>query len=308
MINKHLKILLAEHKRVIIPGFGALVVRRSASGDLISFDGTLQLDDDLLMSTVMAAEELEREQAVEQIEMAVTEIKAALTQGESYEIKGVGFLTKDKKDNIRFMKQLENTPLLTPSHEDEKPLGKKETDTEHEKLATKKEASEAGSVEVEKTKKHHKTLWLIIIIITLALLIGIFIVLGGKLKNKFFFHQAEQASSELVTPTTLEEGQPQAVMTPNQIDTIKGIPVVADRDIAAMGEERYNVMLGSFSDGANATQLNAKLIKTGFSSEVFDRHNGFYAVSLGKFSSLEAALKKCEEKLNTSPDIWILVK
>lgn len=308
MINKHLKILLAEHKRVIIPGFGALVVRRSASGDLISFDGALQLDDDLLVSAIMEAEQLEKAQAVDQIEMAVTEIKSTLAKGESYEIKEVGFLIKDKKDNIRFMKQLENTPLLAPLSEDEKPLGKQETDTEYEKLATKKEASEAGAVEVEKKKKHHKTLWLVVITIMLALLIGLFIAFESKLKNKSFFSQAEQPQSESVMPVMPEEKQPQAVMKPHQIDTVKGIPVVADRDIAAMGEERYNVMLGSFSDETNARQLNATLKKEGFSSEVFDRHNGFYAVSLGRFISLEAALIKCEEKLNTSPDIWILVK
>jgi hypothetical protein len=98
------------------------------------------------------------------------------------------------------------------------------------------------------------------------------------------------------------------VMQANQVDTIRGIIVVADKDISVKGNERYNVIIGSFSESNNADKYNVELKEDGFASQVFDRYNGFKAVSLGAYPSLDIALKVCGEESGNTPEVWILVK
>lgn len=98
------------------------------------------------------------------------------------------------------------------------------------------------------------------------------------------------------------------IMVPFQVDTVSGVFIVADKNIAPKGKERYNVIIGAFTDKENAIKFNQELIEDTYASEIFDRYNGFNAVSMGAYPSLDIALKVCGEQLKETPDVWVLVK
>ncbi len=413
MINKYLKSLLANNKRVIIPDFGGLVVKRSAAGDIISFNSFLKFNDDLLLKTVMKGEKLEKNQAMKLINDFVADLVAVLDKEEKYELEDVGFLVKDKKGNIRFVDTDDMTTVIAPSEQEEKegeapketvsdttpketiedlPSETNEKESENsedpeDEETEKNEVSEEEQGEIleetksetieepqvmeedtQENKKKNVAIWWVIPVVLLVAVGAWF------LTHKDSDEQAQVTQTEMLDSTTDEPNQEKSklgkkqerlvnqkaeaqmkvtvtgdkksfwqriidfikglfakkgqeetqqiqgvenvikndgfpgVMAPLQVDTVSGIMVVADKYISAKGKERYNVIIGSFSESENAMMFNQTLINNGLASEVFDRYNGFSAVSYGSYPSLDIALRVCGDNIELTPDIWILVK
>lgn len=375
MINKHLKSLLADNKRVIIPDFGGFVVKRSAAGDIISFNSFLKFNDDLLADLFVEKEGVDKNQALKEIQSFVKLMNESLDSQGKYEIEGVGFLVKDKKGNIRFVDEIDEVVAsVLPAEKEElqkedvqqskedsvndiEPEDITEEIVEDEALSVKEDAEKAA---IEKKKKSR--IWIVIIVILIA--IGAWVISHHAFKhsdvavntelvegasssdgvssqiaeqhNKLIEKKADErmnkelssankgfvarlvaffkglfSKTEIVESPKVEVkgmSDVSTVMLANQIDTISGILVVADKDISTKGNERYYVIVGSFSERVNANKFNRALVEDEYASEVFDRYNGFTAVSMGAYPSLDIALKVCGEELRKTPDSWILVK
>lgn len=368
MINNYLKTLLADNKRVIIPDFGGFVVKRSAAGDIISFNSFLKFNDDLLVSLIAAEEGVDKTQALKQIKDAVVAINTSLDTEGKYTIEEVGFLIKDKKGNIRFVDDVDDVAASVPPPV-EQPKQTSETQQVLDKETAKEEMMDTVQVEevsadeeVVTKQKKGGLLWIVLIVIFIA--IGAWAIshyafnkvgatsgielaegtdhndgVGDQLSDKhskliekmaddqmqekavsadksfkekviaFFkglFSKKEKATAPSVIDTA--EVVIASVMAANQVDTISGILVVADKLISPKGKERYNVIIGSFTESENAKKYNQELIEDGYASGIFDRYNGFDAVSMGSYPSLDIALKVCGEALSQTPDVWVLVK
>ena len=121
MIDKYLKSLLADNKRVIIPDFGGFVVKRSAAGDIISFNSFLKFNDDLLANLIVDKEKVTKDQALKNIKVLVGQINTSLDTEGKFEIEEVGFLIKDKKGNVRFVDEIDDVVAsMLPSIEEKK--------------------------------------------------------------------------------------------------------------------------------------------------------------------------------------------
>ena len=380
MINKYLKLLLADNKRVIIPDFGGFVVKRSAAGDIISFNSFLKFNDDLLANLIVEKEGLAKTQALKQIKEVVKEINTSLDEKGKFEIAEVGFLIKDKKGNIRFVDQIDEVvasvlpvgkePKDETQQLEEVVSAEKEEDTsvtlvEENDIQNNEEDENpvpvTPEVEIIEEKKNRK-FWIIFIVLLIA--IGAWSIshyvfgehdekqttelldqsdtnvsvvdqlsqqhnsiiekkandqMNVKVSSNkkgfiarivdFFKNLFSKNEKSVVTESAINEVSAENfVMQANQVDTIRGFIVVADKDISAKGKERYNVIIGSFSDSNNADKYNVELKEDGFASHVFDRYNGFKAVSMGAYPSLDIALKVCEQESYNTPEVWVLVK
>jgi len=389
MINTYLKILLADNKRVIIPDFGGFVVKRSAAGDIISFNSFLKFNDDLLLNLIVEKEGIDKMQALKKIKDFVGVINTSLDNQGKYEIEAVGYLIKDKKENIRFVEDVDTSIPPSVANEvttqeaevadeasresetievEENSQSSEEVQEEDQTLTLTEpitepitDSSEVQSEEPAKDRTRSK-LWIVLIVI--LLLLGFWAVshhirdtkhstnqtelvegdkttndVADQIKDQHNKYIAEKADAEMnerlssndksffakissffkglfrkkkeavAEPVeVVQEQAPKSVMQPNQVDTINGIIVVADENISPKGKERYNVIIGAFSESENATQYNKALRDDEYASEIFTRNNGFKAVSMGAYPSLDIALRVCGEKLEQTPDIWILVK
>lgn len=345
MIDKYIKLLLKDNKRVIIPDFGGFVVKRTASGDAISFNGFLKFNDDLLVTAVAQGEKCSKEDAMKSIVKNVEQIGLTLTEAGAYELKGVGFLVRDKKGNVRFMSE-----LTSEAQNDDSQLKKDEkmsdvapvVDTKTEPTAETPPLAKSSTAARESTLtgvniwfKHRlfipAVVLLVVVIVVLIWLIGkpeqvdsikqshedmVSEMADKKMegddtkpKKRFadFFKRDKSEQDVVVTQDEKVVSIP-PVMQPLSKDVARGITLHADRDIAPKGKERYNVIIGSFQDLENAKELQALLINDGYGAQIFDRYNGWQAVSLGGFPSLDIALRVSGENINEYPDLWILVK
>ncbi len=321
MINKYLKTLLAEHKRVIITDFGGFNVKRSATGDVISFNSFLKFNDDLLANAIVEGEGVDKERAIKLIQKAVADINQSLTDEGKYEIEGVGFLMKDKKDNIRFVDEVNESVVVEETKEESSAsvpvvevLEMENSKAEEDEVVANEIINNENSSEdmkeektppVKEEKKEEKKRWIVlwIVLVVLVLLLVVWLLFSNKRSKKIVIQDTTKTET-VVKPSVTEN----YFMQPNQVDTVSGILVVADRHISPKGKERYSVILGSFLEKENAIQYNKQLRREGNASQVFDRYNGFTAVSLGGYPSLDIALRVCGEQLATTPGVWVLVK
>lgn len=345
MIDKYIEQLLKDNKRVIIPDFGGFVVKRTASGDAISFNGFLKFNDDLLVTAVSQGQDCSKEDAMKDIAKDVEQIVLVLDGDGAYEMKGVGFLVRDKKGNVRFMSELpaelvtqgkaekkeEQNKTEPKAIVDEKPLVVEDNDLVSSSKAPVVKSKSEG---IQALLKHR----LFIPALVAATIIIVFIVwlilkpekvdsikqsheeivsemADKKLEDKeprkglsSFFKKKEKVEKEAVTAPVVEEEALPPVMAPLSKDIQRGVSLLADRNIAPKGKERYNIIIGSFQDLENANLLKNKLIDDGYGAQVFDRYNGWHAVSLGGFPSLDIALMVSGENISKYPDLWILVK
>jgi len=154
MIATYIQELLATNNRVIIPNYGAFLVRAtSKSKDAntleeklkdVYFSPFLKFNDELLEKYIIQKENVTKEQATEKINAFIEEIKKELDQEKPYEIKNFGTFTADKQGKVQF------TPVVAETKE----VKKDETKATAKKPAVKK--TEEKTIAEEK-KEEPKT-------------------------------------------------------------------------------------------------------------------------------------------------------
>lgn len=113
MIATYIQELLATNNRVIVPNYGAFLVRAtSKSKDAnnleeklkdIYFSPFLKFNDELLEKYIIKKEKLTKEQAAEKIKEFIEDIKKELEQEKPYVIKGFGEFVADKQGKVQFL-------------------------------------------------------------------------------------------------------------------------------------------------------------------------------------------------------------
>lgn len=157
MISKYLKELIENNNRIIIPDFGAFMIQDTPEGKQISFNDFLKFNDGLLINQIIKAEKISKTEAGEKITAFIQEVEKSFTGKKPYEIKEVGFLTKDNLGNIKFETKVQTSasPAATTSPTDVKPTIILDEAPEKETPGTetqKKEATPAAKAEPVKPK------------------------------------------------------------------------------------------------------------------------------------------------------------
>jgi len=100
-IIQFIKELLKKNNRVIIPNFGAFIVSQGTS-DKILFNNFLSFNDGLLTGHLAEQKQLEKNDALIQVNELVEEIRYALETTNEYHLAGLGHFTKDHQGILRF--------------------------------------------------------------------------------------------------------------------------------------------------------------------------------------------------------------
>jgi nucleoid DNA-binding protein/cell division protein FtsN len=172
MLDEYIKELITNNNRVIIPNFGAFLLRAtsknknkkelSAKISDIYFSPFLKFNDELLVNHVMKKEELDQKGAMDKITEYIKTIENSVKEKGSYNIGGLGTFYMDNQGKIQFKvepaaekeKPRESTPQASGS-EPEKKETPKTTSTINEKAAERKKATEKPKQE-QKEKEEEK--------------------------------------------------------------------------------------------------------------------------------------------------------
>src|SRR6056297_1862265 len=115
MLDEYIKELIASNNRVIIPNFGAFLLRAtsknknkkelSAKINDIYFSPFLKFNDELLMNHVIKKENLTQREAMDMITKYINTIENSVKENGAYQIAGFGQFYMDNQGKIQFKVQ-----------------------------------------------------------------------------------------------------------------------------------------------------------------------------------------------------------
>jgi nucleoid DNA-binding protein/cell division septation protein DedD len=155
-MEEYISLLLETNNRVIIPEFGAFIVKKRHPLALV-FNEFLQYNDGVLIEVISKKENIDKEQARAKIEQFIKQINESLDKGEAFEIEKLGYLVKNKSGKI----SLEESDVSTDktfSNDKEFPLDQeKSAIIEEQPIIKEKKEIVTSSVETPKEKPVEKT-------------------------------------------------------------------------------------------------------------------------------------------------------
>jgi cell division septation protein DedD/nucleoid DNA-binding protein len=101
MLSKFVQILLNQNGRVIIPDFGALILKGDEDNS-IYFNEYLRFNDGLLINHLISEANIEKAEAAKQVKDFVEQIQKQLTNEKSFLLEGIGSLYYDEDNKIQF--------------------------------------------------------------------------------------------------------------------------------------------------------------------------------------------------------------
>ncbi len=112
MKSKYLLDLLRHNSRVIIPKFGAFLLKSKPNSDYdlnlnISFNDFLKFDDGVLIEYIAKTDNIDKFEAENQVSEFVTEIQKNLLDNQKFYFDGIGTILKDKNGTLVFEKKAE---------------------------------------------------------------------------------------------------------------------------------------------------------------------------------------------------------
>jgi nucleoid DNA-binding protein len=118
-MNTLIVTLLKQNGRVIIPDFGAFIVKTKSPLKVI-FNEFLQYNDGALIGALTESENIERNDAVKKVTDFVTDLTSKLDKGESVEIPEIGVLSKSSTGKIDLNEGGKPTTQPQPEIKEEK--------------------------------------------------------------------------------------------------------------------------------------------------------------------------------------------
>ena len=122
MKSQYILDLLRRNSRVIIPNFGAFLLKSKPQSENdtelnISFNDFLKFNDGVLIDYVSQAEQIDKYEAEHQVKEYVSKIQYNLINEGSFMLEGLGSIVKDDKGNLKFSKAGNNELSTEASQE-----------------------------------------------------------------------------------------------------------------------------------------------------------------------------------------------
>lgn len=112
MLNEYIKELIASNNRVIIPNFGAFLLRATSKNknkkdlaskiDDIYFSPFLKFNDELLVNHIMKNEEIDQKSALDKISDYIKSIEEGVEKNGVFTIEGLGEFYQDAQGKVQF--------------------------------------------------------------------------------------------------------------------------------------------------------------------------------------------------------------
>src|SRR6056297_305927 len=112
MLDEYIKELIANNNRVIIPNFGAFLLRATSKNknkkvlsekiEDIYFSPFLKFNDELLVNHIMKKEGLGQKEVMDKIAQYIKSIESSVKEKGAYKIKELGEFYMDNQGKIQF--------------------------------------------------------------------------------------------------------------------------------------------------------------------------------------------------------------
>lgn len=156
-MEKHILNLLNHNLRVIIPDFGAFIIRQKEPV-IIVFNEFLKYNDGLLIDYIAKTEQIEKDIARQKVADYAESIIKTLNSGKEFKISGVGILRKTDNEKIEFVQAgtepAKRIARKQPEKTEEKPSEVVHTIELTEEKALNAEKSTENNI-AEKTKQEN---------------------------------------------------------------------------------------------------------------------------------------------------------
>lgn len=159
MIATYIQELLATNNRVIVPNFGAFLVRATSKNKDaktldkklkdVYFSPFLKFNDELLEKHIIKKEDITKEQAAEKIKEFIELVKKELDNEKPFEIKDFGKFIIDKQGKVQFI------TVANEKEEEESPKEEKKTPPAAVKETT-KTTKKTSAAKAKKTEEEDK--------------------------------------------------------------------------------------------------------------------------------------------------------
>jgi nucleoid DNA-binding protein len=113
MIEKYIAELLETNNRVIVPDFGAFMVKIDAGDKTVTFNDFLKYNDGLLVNHIASKEKISKDDAFKKIREFVKELLNTLKTSQKFTLGTMGSLVKDERGGIRFVAE-KSTNTVSP--------------------------------------------------------------------------------------------------------------------------------------------------------------------------------------------------
>lgn len=121
MDNNLLKQLIAQHRRVVIPDFGAFLKKEGPEGEQLVFSPFLRKDDGVVTDAIISEYGVESEDARAMVAEFVIYLRQSLAASGRYYIEGVGMLAADANGTVT-LKEGAEPPVEPEQDEAEEPI------------------------------------------------------------------------------------------------------------------------------------------------------------------------------------------
>lgn len=163
MTTEYLIELIKNNTRVILPEFGAFLIKDDGSGEFkpknLTFSPFLRYNDGMLEDKLASKNKTTKDKAKELLASYIEGLKQELAANNTYELKDIGVLYLDKRGSIHFDPVgTKSTPAAkTPKAELKKEEPKKEEPQKESKTAPEQKTPEQKAETVEKPAAEKKT-------------------------------------------------------------------------------------------------------------------------------------------------------
>ncbi|MBN1598947.1 MAG: SPOR domain-containing protein [Bacteroidales bacterium] len=141
--------ILEKNNRVIIPEFGALIVKQRKPFTVV-FNEFLQYNDGMLVGAISKKNEINRDAAKKELDDFVTVVKETLNKGEKYVLSGLGTLVKSSTGKISLES---STEAVQPKSEPQQKKTTQETKKTDQKIKKSEPEKETSAPEIKKEEK-----------------------------------------------------------------------------------------------------------------------------------------------------------
>lgn len=352
-VEEHIFDLLYYHDCVILPEFGGFVGIYKDSkfneelnlfippSKQIKFNKHLKNDDGLLIHDIANNRKISYDTANKNVKQYINTLKSELIKNKRFEIKKIGVLYLDNKENLNFISEENNfstysfgLPIIKPQIIEKTKL-KKETISKSEEIDT----PIVPILDKKNSKKYNY--WWVAASILLLVFYSAWIpmkteLLNDKSKfhysdlNPFTFQKNRAYIKRNITPVKFKflniDYKPEKGINKINLDDSIYLWVNNTKLIPAKREStfvykknkkeknldsflKYHIIGGCFTKKENAETLIKKMQKAGFPAKIIDKHQGLYRVSIKSLDKRNKAKQEQKEiKSKTNLNSWILKK
>jgi hypothetical protein len=300
-MEKKIASLLNNNLRVIIPDFGAFIIRQQEPR-IVVFNEFLKNNDGLLLDHIMKTENVECDVAQQLLSDYTSHAVRTLDSGGILTIEGIGKLKKDKKGMIVFSTENEILNLEEPE-----PLRQTVTEDQlpFDKAQVAESYSERSSFFLKTFLNKQVVRWAAVILAANIIVIGYF-VFKDPVRNSFRVKKKSAILEESVVNQLADSVMAAVNDSTMMLSEGPSVPMLEEVQGEMTGNFRYYIVAGCFRDEINADELVGSLKNMGYKAEKFGKIGDLFAVSFASFDNKELAVKELARiRKEFHPDAWM---